>query len=141
MWNRYDNFLTKKLDYFLDRIKNGKIVKKIDELSRLLKKRIIEMSYKRNYKNEEKNVNDAGPSEFVGLMKSSNYVLTNSFHGMVFAIIYGKQFLVFTRGNMNSRIFDLLEILDLRDRVIDLEKDSDIEIEKKMISISQKISQ
>lgn len=108
------------------------VIKKIDELSRLLKKRIIEISYKRNYKNEEKNVNDAGPSEFVGLMKSSNYVLTNSFHGMVFAIIYGKQFLVFTRGNMNSRIFDLLEILDLRDRVIDLEKDSDIEIEKKM---------
>ena len=36
MWNRYDNFLTKKLDYFLDRIKNGKIVKKIDELSKKL---------------------------------------------------------------------------------------------------------
>ena len=108
------------------------VIKKIDELSKVLKKRIIEISYKKNYKNEEKNVNDAGPSEFVGLMKNSSYVLTNSFHGMVFAIIYGKQFLVFTRGNMNSRIFDLLEILDLRDRVIDLEKDSDIEIEKKM---------
>jgi len=68
------------------------------------------------------NINNAGPKEFVGLIKDAKYVLTNSFHGMVFSILNRKNFWVFTRGNMNSRIYSLLEILGLQDRIIDSDK-------------------
>lgn len=99
----------------------------IEKISERLNVKIIDISYKRNYKNEIKNINDAGPEEFLGLIKNSEYVITNSFHGMVFSIIYKKNFWVFKRGNMNSRIFDLLKILNLTDRIIDIEKMQNIE--------------
>lgn len=106
------------------------VIEKIDEIAEKMNKKIIEISYKRNFKNELRNENNAGPNEFLKLLKNSDYVLTNSFHGMVFSIIYGKDFWVFKRGNMNSRIQDLLDILNLKDRIIDLEEKSDLSDEK-----------
>ena len=35
---------------------------------------------------------DAGPSEFLNLIKNAEYVLTNSFHGTAFSIIFEKNF-------------------------------------------------
>lgn len=109
-----------------------KVLDNIEEISEKLNMGIVEISYKKNFKNEIKNVNDAGPSEFVGLIKNSNYVLTNSFHGMVFSILNKKQFFVFTRGKMNSRIYDLLDILDLKSRIIDGENINTIDLNEKI---------
>ena len=95
------------------------ILDNIDSISEKLNIGITEIYYKKNFKNEITNINDAGPKEFVGLIKNAKYVVTNSFHGMVFSILYKKDFWVFTRGKMNSRIYDLLEILDLKDRIIE----------------------
>ena len=36
MWNRNDNILAKKIDYFLDKIKNSKINQKINKLFKKL---------------------------------------------------------------------------------------------------------
>ena len=79
-----------------------------------------------DYKYEE-----AGPCEFLGLIANSNVVFTDSFHAMVFSIIFQKQFLVFERKDstiksMNSRIYDFLKDLDLLDRIVK-EGDSGIE--------------
>lgn len=104
----------------------------IERISEKLKMGIVEISYKKNFKNEIKNVNDAGPSEFVELIKNSDFVLTNSFHGMVFSILNKKQFFVFTRGKMNSRIYDLLDILDLKNRIIDNENINNIDMNEKI---------
>jgi len=99
-----------------------KVLDTIDELSQRLGLGIVEIYYKKNFKNDIININNAGPKEFVGLIKDAKYVLTNSFHGMVFSILNRKNFWVFTRGNMNSRIYSLLEILGLQDRIIDSDK-------------------
>lgn len=98
------------------------VIESIDKISEMLNTDLVEIYYKKQFKNEIKNVNNAGPNEFVGLVKNSKYVVTNSFHGMVFSILYRKNFWVFKRGNMNSRIYDLLELLDLTNRIIDIEK-------------------
>lgn len=98
------------------------VIESIDKISEILNTGLVEIYYKKQFKNEIKNVNNAGPNEFVGLVKNAKYVVTNSFHGMVFSILYRKNFWVFKRGNMNSRIFDLLELLNLTNRIIDLEK-------------------
>jgi len=66
----------------------------------------------------------AGPAEFIGLIKHAKYVLTNSYHGTIFSIIYSKQFLTFAIDDIegelskNIRLFDLLELLELSDRFI-----------------------
>lgn len=64
------------------------------------------------------------PEEFVGLIKSADYVVTTSFHGAVFAIIFEKQFVcVMNPGKGNYRISSLLKSLGLEGRMIYSEND------------------
>ena len=62
---------------------------------------------------------EVGPSEFVSLIKNASFVFTDSFHGMVFSIIYKIPFIIFERfekddpRNQNSRIYSLIHLLGL----------------------------
>jgi hypothetical protein len=65
---------------------------------------------------------DAGPREFLGLVSNARFVLTNSFHGTVFSIIFRKPFLGVPHSSTNTRILGLLQTLGLSQRqVIDLD--------------------
>lgn len=64
---------------------------------------------------------DAGPHDFLGLIKNAKLVITDSFHATVFSNIFNTDFYVFERTeetSMNSRIISLLEFLNLKDRFI-----------------------
>ena len=65
-------------------------------------------------------INNAGPLEFLSLIKHCDYFLSNSFHGTVFSIIFNKEFFVFNRmkQKVNSRMVDMLDVLNLSDRLI-----------------------
>ena len=60
---------------------------------------------------------------FLDYLLNSNFVVTDSFHGMVFSILCHKKFCVFKRYNdnekmsQNSRIYNLLEQLNLMDNL------------------------
>lgn len=72
-----------------------------------------------NFYEENKNY---GPAEFLYLINHAKIILTDSFHGSVFSIIFNKPFLVFERkektnnNNMNSRIETLLKTFELKDQ-------------------------
>lgn len=60
------------------------------------------------------------PQEWLGLFKNAAYIVTNSFHGTAFSIIFQKNFgveLLPFKGGVNLRITDLLETLCLQDRI------------------------
>ncbi len=65
---------------------------------------------------------DVGPEEFVDLVSRAEYVCTDSFHGTVFSIIFGRKFFTFNRFQENStistntRIDSLLAMLSLENR-------------------------
>lgn len=61
-----------------------------------------------------------GIEEWLTLIKKSEIVLTNSYHGMIFSIIYRKPFIVVpVEGtSMNNRITTLLELAGLQDRLV-----------------------
>lgn len=67
-------------------------------------------------------IQDAGPVEFVNLIKNAEYVCTDSFHGSVFSIIYHKKFIIFNRydetssTSKNTRIDSLCFTLGLTNR-------------------------
>jgi hypothetical protein len=67
---------------------------------------------------------DVGPAEFISLIKHAECVVTDSFHGSVFSIIYNRPFAVFERDSnsgktsKNSRIYDLLDTFRLQDRLV-----------------------
>lgn len=97
---------------------NESCIESINKFSKQANKKIIEIFYKRRFKNTKKVENGFGPKEFIEAIANSDIVITNSFHGMVFSIIYHKEFYVITREKMNSRIYDLLSIINLTDRII-----------------------
>lgn len=57
-----------------------------------------------------------GPGEFLDYFNNADCIFTDSFHGSVFAILFEKPFVVFKRGNMNSRIDTLLDKFQLKER-------------------------
>lgn len=70
-------------------------------------------------------VKGAGPTDFVGLIKNASLVITDSFHATVFSCNLNTPFYSLLRNkegeqnNMNSRVFDLLRLLQLESRLID----------------------
>ena len=57
---------------------------------------------------------EAGPLEFLGLVRGAEYVISNSFHATAFAIIFEKPFTVFKRKEkINTRLQDILFLLNL----------------------------
>lgn len=69
-------------------------------------------------------VYDAGPGEFLSLIQNAEYVITDSFHGLIFSIIFRKKFFVLKRSDdgdkssMNSRVYSLLKICSLESRLL-----------------------
>lgn len=71
------------------------------------------------YNNEYMNLYSKGPIDFVNAFKNAEYVITNSFHGTVFSIIYEKKFYSVLPITRAGRIKDLLETLNLDSRIIE----------------------
>lgn len=67
--------------------------------------------------------NDAGPCEFVRLIKDASVVCTDSFHATALSMNFSKNFVVFKRfadsdtSSQNSRIYDLLNEFGLSTRI------------------------
>lgn len=75
---------------------------------------------------------NASPETFVKLIKNAECVVTNSFHGLSFSIIYNKPFHLFSRsGKANSRMLSLLKNLNLSDRIVESDdlKSNDFEFD------------
>lgn len=70
----------------------------------------------------------AGPAEFLGYIHKADYVVTNSFHGVAFSIIYQKQFLVFQHSSLGARIRNALQIHGLENRVYERGREMDIDL-------------
>ncbi len=58
------------------------------------------------------------PSEFVQLIRHAKLVVTNSFHGTIFSILYHVPFYTYLVESMASRIKDLLDSVGLEDRIV-----------------------
>ncbi|MDE5886612.1 MAG: polysaccharide pyruvyl transferase family protein [Muribaculaceae bacterium] len=61
---------------------------------------------------------DAGVEEFLSLIKHSEMVVTNSFHGMIFSVIFEKDFVAFSRNECDTKISELLELFGIADRLM-----------------------
>lgn len=69
-----------------------------------------------------------GPQEWLSLFWNASYIVTNSFHGTAFSINFNKQFFVEflpSSFNVNSRLENILDTFDLKDRrIIDSKNDN-----------------
>lgn len=60
----------------------------------------------------------AGPYEFLNLIRNADFVFTSSFHGLVFSILYQKQFFTSFKNNA-QRAKSLLDSLGLSERLLE----------------------
>lgn len=89
------------------------------------------------YREEMKCSNfDYGPKEFVQLYQKASFIITNSYHGLLFSLIYEKPFLVLHRNHSEhwalheDRMDSMLSKLKLSDRYISAQDEiSDIKYE------------
>ncbi len=59
-------------------------------------------------------VANAGPLEFLHILQNATSVVTDSFHGTAFSMVFKKDFLSFTnRGSIASRLYSLLSLFGL----------------------------
>lgn len=57
---------------------------------------------------------DVGPREFLRLFREAEYICTNSYHGLVYSIIFEKEFCLVPCRHFQSRIIGLLELLHIK---------------------------
>lgn len=67
---------------------------------------------------------DTGPKEFLNYIKNAKLVITTSFHGTVFSILYNKEF-VTLNGDTDLRIKNLLKLTGLEGNVANIDNIAD----------------
>ena len=111
---QYTNYL---LTYSFD--ENPSFFEKVRNLSKKLELKIICFLYKEhdNFDDDFIQVSDGGPREFLSLFNQASLVVTNSFHGTAFSILFQKQFYCDEPRNGKERIISLLQTLGLEKRL------------------------
>lgn len=101
---------------------NSSIIKKVaEDLRRETGKKIVALKdlYPRHYADNIEAYAD--PIDFISLISNADIVITNSFHCTAFSIIMERNFYVAPRTHqkVNSRMRDLLDVLDIRGHIIE----------------------
>ena len=120
-----------------DKVLEKKIEKLAEEYKKITGNTVVFLGRKeyKRFKNDGKDFVSADPIEFVNLFKNADQIITNSFHGTAFSIIFNKSFysLVNTqisgKRQLSSRVIDLLEELRLNMRLIDVMETCDFSLE------------
>lgn len=106
-----------------------------DEIKRFKKKsnlKVVNLPHIDNYHKMDDdlgdlNLYDVDPFDFIRLVRDAKYIVTDSFHGTVFSILFHKKFVTFYRkdpnlkGSTHSRIDSILQMLGLSARLCEAE--------------------
>ena len=99
------------LVYLLQNNENAE--KMVAEYKRLYPDRkVIDMSPNVRTEGVDIRMRYIGPRQFLRLIDSAGAVVTNSFHGSVFSLTFGKRVSILPHRSRNERIVNLLEALD-----------------------------
>lgn len=102
------------LVYIFNQDKNSiLLIKKIGDTLRL-PVYIIKNAFRKYDENGFINIKCVGPLQFVNLFSNAEYIVTNSFHGTAFSIIFEKNFNCIPYSGTENRMISLLNILKLQ---------------------------
>lgn len=144
--NEYDKFI-KDVPYknyifqytLVDNPKLDSIVRKLAEKENL---NIVELRYNKSFfKKHSTQILDAGIEDFLSLIKNAKYVITNSFHGTIFSILFEKKFYSVKIDGLNSRIENILKIINLKNRSIECFEDINLAEEIDYKDVKERIFQ
>lgn len=95
---------------------------KIDDVARLIAKEkglsILEVGGARKRHDSDEFLRNLSPEEFLGVIDGAEYIVTSSFHGTAFSIIFKKNFVSVLPTKRGTRVESILSLLGLEDRLI-----------------------
>ncbi len=118
----HNTLLENKSPYILLYLLGNKMEVNITPIYNMAKKKGLEVIYVASQGRTD-DYEKAYPTieEWLSLVRNANYIITNSFHGTVFSLIYNVPFLSLllsgSASRMNSRITELLDRYGLSERV------------------------
>lgn len=80
---------------------------------------LIKICANKSLGEKHRQVCDIGPEEFLRYFADASYVVTNSFHGTAFSLIFEKQLTVIDNKERGSRICNLLHNAGLSNRMVE----------------------
>lgn len=90
-----------------------------EAIARRLKKKLIVFCFgKKNLPENIQQYYIGGPKEFLGYFNNASFVVTNSFHGTAFSILYKKQFVCMPPRLRPERLESVLDLFHLNDRML-----------------------
>lgn len=115
----------------------------VDYANKIAKEKNLKICYysanHKNYAVESEDCSTDGPAEFLYRLKNAEYILTNSFHCIVFSLLFKKQFLSFIRSSVSIKSTDLLREFGLESRIAT--KNSDIDSKIDFSLVDEKLKQ
>lgn len=87
-------------------------------VAKALNLKIIEISTPSIRRYETKKDSTAGPIEFLQLFRDASFIITDSFHGTAFSIIFKKNFYTIPHKTRGVRMVELTEKLGIKNRII-----------------------
>lgn len=82
---------------------------------------LVEICQTKNYRERHIQISAASPEQFLGAFINAEIVVTNSFHGTAFSLIFEKEFYVFDAKKHKDRISDLLRGVNLENRIFEID--------------------
>lgn len=85
-----------------------------------------------------KNMYGVSPIDFLAIISKADYVITSSYHGACFSIIFQRPFCALINPNMPSRISSLLRKLNMENRAFDVPTfDLNCDFDKAIINLNE----
>ena len=80
--------------------------------------RVVDISLRAENAVRHRMAYDAGVEEFLSLVKNTEFMVTNSFHGIIFATQFRRPYVAFSRESGDSKIAELLDLFGLSNRLL-----------------------
>ena len=104
------------LVYTLER--NSELIKTANSISSEMQLPLIVIGRHDLYQNVLRYAADESVEQFLSLILHAQFVVTNSFHGTAFSILFKKEFLTFPHSSKPTRMIDLLKRVGLENRLV-----------------------
>lgn len=95
---------------------NKKMFDYAEELAAKNDWKIVDISLRATNADKHRMFYEAGVEEFLSLVRHAEYLVTNSFHGMIMGVHYRKPFVVFSREQCDIKIDEVLDLMGLSHR-------------------------
>ena len=107
--------------YYQPNSADGAIVSLVNKIARRYKKDVVHTFAdvpEPIFPSESISTAFLGPCEFLAYIRDADLIITRSYHGTIFSILFQKPFYVYVDKKTGSRVESLLGILGLEDRLI-----------------------